>query len=75
MTEESVLDEQPVHILPPSHALLGIPLPVAESGRPLNFLESDVGISEYVGKGVSKIEGIIKQRCVTLVRFIRFSFG
>ncbi|KAJ8086756.1 multisubstrate pseudouridine synthase 7 [Marasmius tenuissimus] len=63
VTEESVLDdEQPVHVLPPSHALLGTPLPVAEAGRPLNFMESDVGISEYVGKGVSKIEGIIKQR-------------
>ncbi|KAL0568857.1 multisubstrate pseudouridine synthase 7 [Marasmius crinis-equi] len=63
VTEESVLNEDSeVHILPPSHALLGLPHPVAESGGPLNFLETDVGISEYVGRGVSKIEGIIKQR-------------
>ncbi|EEB93753.1 hypothetical protein MPER_07552 [Moniliophthora perniciosa FA553] len=64
ITEESLLDESLAHehVLPPSHALLGVPLPVAEQGRPLNFLESDVGISEYVGKGVSRIDGIIKQR-------------
>ncbi|KAF8914000.1 pseudouridine synthase [Gymnopilus junonius] len=49
-------------ILPPSHALLGIPSPVAEEGQPLNFLEADVGISEYIGRGQAKIEGIIKQR-------------
>jgi len=52
------------HILPPSHSLLGVPLPVAVQGRAINFRETDVGISEYVGKGVSKIEGIIKQRYV-----------
>lgn len=51
------------HILPPSHALLGIPLPVAKEGAAMNFLESNVGISEYVGHGTSKVEGIIKQRC------------
>ncbi|KIJ99367.1 hypothetical protein K443DRAFT_133079 [Laccaria amethystina LaAM-08-1] len=28
----------------------------------MNFLESNVGISEYVGHGTSKVEGIIKQR-------------
>ncbi|KAF8897636.1 pseudouridine synthase [Infundibulicybe gibba] len=50
------------HILPPSHALLGIPLPVAQEGAAMNFMETDVGISEYIGKDVSKIEGIIKQR-------------
>ncbi|KAJ7781116.1 pseudouridine synthase [Mycena metata] len=49
------------HILPPSHSLLGIPLPVATNG-PMNFVEADVGISEYIGQGISKIEGIIKQR-------------
>lgn len=47
------------HILPPSHALLGIPLP---DTFPLNFLEADVGISEYIGREEAKIEGIIKQR-------------
>jgi tRNA pseudouridine13 synthase len=50
------------HILPPSHALLGIPLPVQPDDAPMNFLETDVGISEYIGRGVPKIEGIIKQR-------------
>jgi tRNA pseudouridine13 synthase len=50
------------HILPPSHALLGIAKPVAEEGSPLKFLEADVGISEYIGRGEAKIEGIIKQR-------------
>jgi tRNA pseudouridine13 synthase len=50
------------HILPPSHALLGIPLPVSEPGKALNFLEADVGISEYIGRGEAKVEGIIKQR-------------
>ena len=52
------------HILPPSHALLGIPLPVAEEGSALNILEKDVGISEYIGRGEAKVEGIIKQRLV-----------
>ncbi|KAF8238780.1 tRNA pseudouridine synthase D [Tricholoma matsutake] len=28
----------------------------------MTFLESDVGISEYIGRGIPKIEGIIKQR-------------
>ena len=52
------------HILPPSHALLGIPLPVVKEGSALNFLEKDVGISEYIGRGEAKVEGIIKQRLV-----------
>ena len=52
------------HVLPPSHALLGIPLPTAREGGALNFLEANVGISEYIGRGGAKIEGIIKQRCV-----------
>ncbi|KAJ3774471.1 pseudouridine synthase [Lentinula raphanica] len=50
------------HILPPSHSLLGVPLPIIKDGRAITFLETDVGISEYVGRGVSKVEGIIKQR-------------
>ncbi|EKM80137.1 hypothetical protein AGABI1DRAFT_120164 [Agaricus bisporus var. burnettii JB137-S8] len=53
---------EPDHILPPSHALLGIPLPqVAPSGA-IKFLEANVGISEYVGRESAKIQGIIKQR-------------
>lgn len=55
-------------ILPPSHALLGVPLPVAQDGH-INLLETDVGISEYIGRDVSKIEGIIKQRLETYCPF------
>jgi tRNA pseudouridine13 synthase len=51
-------------VLPPSHSLLGIPLPVAPSGQPINFTEADVGISEYVARGIPKVEAIIKQRYV-----------
>ncbi|KAF5344114.1 hypothetical protein D9758_008840 [Tetrapyrgos nigripes] len=61
--------EKHEHILPPSHSLLGIPLPVAEEGRAISFRECDVGVSEYVGKGVSKIEGIIKQRFTDFLVF------
>ncbi|KAF5322361.1 hypothetical protein D9619_000795 [Psilocybe cf. subviscida] len=57
------------HILPPSHALLGIPLPVSEPGKALNFLEADVGISEYIGRGEAKVEGIIKQRFTDFLVF------
>lgn len=56
-------NESAEHILPPSHALLGIPLPVVKEGSALNFLEKDVGISEYIGRE-AKVEGIIKQRLV-----------
>ncbi|PFH52814.1 hypothetical protein AMATHDRAFT_73940 [Amanita thiersii Skay4041] len=50
------------HILPPSHALLGIPLPVAPKDGPIKFMEHDVGISEYISRDVPQIEGVIKQR-------------
>jgi tRNA pseudouridine13 synthase len=60
--------EEAEHILPPSHALLGIPLPVAKEGSALNILEKDVGISEYIGRGEAKVEGIIKQRLVCCYR-------
>jgi len=52
------------HVLPASHTLLGLPLPSAKEGEPLNFREPDVGISEYIGRGEARIEGIIKQRLV-----------
>ncbi len=54
------------HILPPSHSLLGIPLPETSATGAINFMEKDVGISEYVGHDASKVEGIIKQRYVLL---------
>jgi tRNA pseudouridine13 synthase len=57
-------NEEAEHILPASHALLGIPLPVVKEGSALNILEKDVGISEYIGRGEAKVEGIIKQRLV-----------
>jgi len=51
-------------ILPPSHSLLGTAPPLQdESGAIIRLMESDVGISEYISKDVSKISGIIKQRC------------
>ena len=57
-------NEEAEHILPASHALLGIPLPVRKERSALNILEKDVGISEYIGRGEAKVEGIIKQRLV-----------
>ena len=60
--DEPIEEKKHDHVLPPSHALLGIPLPVATETGAMNFLEQDVGISEYVGHASSKVEGIIKQR-------------
>jgi len=54
---------------PPSHALLGIPLPEATESGAINFLEKNVGISEYVGRESAKIQGIIKQRYVASVLY------
>lgn len=63
-TAETASTPEHSHILPPSHALLGIPLPVMQKDAAMTFMETDVGISEYIGRGVPKIEGIIKQRQV-----------
>ena len=57
-------------VLPLSHSLLGVPLPVAPTGQPLNFAEADVGISEYVAKDIIKVEAIIKQRYIQFFHFI-----
>jgi len=51
-------------LLPPSHALLGI----TRGGEPdgdgfTQMLETDVGISEYVGRDIPPIQAVIKQRC------------
>ncbi|KAJ7590955.1 pseudouridine synthase [Mycena floridula] len=62
------IPEKEQSILPPSHSLLGIPEPISEGGR-LKFEEKNVGISEYVGNGVSKIDGIIKQRFTDFLVF------
>lgn len=48
--------------LPPSHALLGVPQQDISKSPFFRLTESDVGISEYIGRDVSKIDGIIKQR-------------
>lgn len=50
-------------LLPPSHALLGI----TRDGEPggdgfTQMLETDVGISEYVGRDIPPIQAVIKQR-------------
>ena len=51
-------------ILPPSHVLLGIARPTfTTDGTMHRIVEADVGISEYISHDVSKINGIIKQRC------------
>ncbi|KXN86433.1 Multisubstrate pseudouridine synthase 7 [Leucoagaricus sp. SymC.cos] len=60
--EESIKNKEHDHNLPPSHALLGMPLPEATPAGAINFLETNVGISEYVGRESAKIQGIIKQR-------------
>ena len=51
-------------LLPPSHALLGI----TRDGEPdkdgfTQMLETDVGISEYIGRDIPPIQAVIKQRC------------
>ena len=56
--------DEPETLLPPSHALLNTKRPVYGSdGSMQQIMETDVGISEYIGFDVPKIEGIIKQRC------------
>ncbi len=65
------LSLQTESVLPPSHSLLGIPLPAAPPGQPINFTEADVGFSEYVARDIPKVEAIIKQR---YVRFLQNKF-
>ena len=52
--------------LPPSHALLGIPLPDSSGGVLPRLSEHDVGISEYIDRKIPGIEGVIKQRSYML---------
>jgi tRNA pseudouridine13 synthase len=64
LSSDSVHTATSETILPPSHSLLGTAPPLQdESGAIIRLMESDVGISEYISKGVPKISGIIKQRC------------
>ena len=63
--ENMDVDEKEEGLLPPSHALLDTRPPVyGPDGSMQQIMETDVGISEYIGFDVPKIEGIIKQRCV-----------
>ena len=63
--------KQPESLLPPSHTLLGAPPPVyTEDGSMQRIMETDVGISEYIGHDVPKIEGIIKQRSDVLSLYV-----
>ena len=52
-------------LLPPSHALLGITRDEGPDGDGFTqMLETDVGISEYVGRDIPPIQAVIKQRCL-----------
>ena len=60
-------DDSSGNLLPPSHALLGLPLPeCSPDGTLQKIMETDVGISEYVGHDVPTIGGIIKQRYASM---------
>jgi tRNA pseudouridine13 synthase len=63
---EPAQNDQPTSILPPSHALLGAAFREYDPNAPSQLLETDVGISEYVHRAASKIDGIIKQRCAAI---------
>lgn len=64
--DSSPTDERPESMLPPSHTMLNAPPPVyGPNGMMQQIMETDVGISEYIGHDVAKIEGIIKQRCAS----------
>lgn len=54
------------NLLPPSRELLGLPPTpqIPPDGVMHRTSEPDVGISEYMGKGLPAIQGIIKQRYV-----------
>lgn len=59
----SSANTEPESLLPPSHSLLNAPPPVfGPDGAMQRIMETDVGISEYIGHDVPAIEGIIKQR-------------
>ena len=58
-------------LLPPSHSLLNAPSPVyTPDGSMQRIMETDVGISEYVGHDVPQINGIIKQRYASSSRSV-----
>lgn len=60
---EGTNTEVPDSLLPPSHTLLNAPPPLyTPDGSMQRIMETDVGISEYIGRDVPQIAGIIKQR-------------
>lgn len=62
---DAVTEEAVESLLPPSHALLNAPAPVyTADGSMQCVMETDVGISEYIGHDIPRIQGIIKQRYV-----------
>ncbi|THG97146.1 hypothetical protein EW026_g4807 [Hermanssonia centrifuga] len=62
--------KEPDSLLPPSHVFLNAPPAVyTPDGSMQKIMETDVGISEYVGHDVPKIEGIIKQRFTDFLVF------
>lgn len=62
-TDAAAPSKEVESLLPPSHALLGAPSPVyTPDGSMQKIMETDVGISEYVGHDIPRIQGIIKQR-------------
>jgi tRNA pseudouridine13 synthase len=64
-------DGEEENILPPSHVLLSAPRHAgSKPGTGLQIRETDVGISEYVGRDIPPIYGIIKQRYVFSVWYI-----
>lgn len=57
-------------LLPPSHTLLGVtPQGEADENGFIQMLETDVGISEYVGRDIPPIGAVIKQRpaCLSII--------
>ncbi|CDO71290.1 hypothetical protein BN946_scf184908.g47 [Trametes cinnabarina] len=68
--DASASSQEPESMLPPSHALLNAPPPVyGPDGSMQRIMETDVGISEYIGHDVPRIEGIIKQRFTDFLVF------
>nr|VWO95201.1 Orotidine 5'-phosphate decarboxylase (EC (OMP decarboxylase) (OMPDCase) (OMPdecase) (Uridine 5'-monophosphate synthase) (UMP synthase) [Ganoderma boninense] len=65
-----VKEDEPETLLPRSHALLNTKQPAyGPDGSMQQIMETDVGISEYIGFDVPKIEGIIKQRFTDFLVF------
>lgn len=61
--EQSPAEVVRTPLLPPSHALLGVPEhEESDEDGFVQMLETDVGISQYVGRDVPPVRAVIKQR-------------